>query len=87
MALAPDRASIKALEDALSAVLAAAGGNPPLPVVQRIRQGLASHAAVLEEMLAGFRLDDAVGQERDDPPVRGDVAGPAPDEAGGEDDV
>ena len=48
MALAPDRAAIKALEDALSAVLAAAGENPPQAVVRRIREGLASHAAALE---------------------------------------
>lgn len=45
------------------------------------------HAALLEEMLAGFRQDDAVSQERDDPPVGGDVARPAPDEAGREDDA
>lgn len=48
MALAPDRAAIKALEDALNAVLAAAGGNPPQAVVRRIREGLASHAVALE---------------------------------------
>ncbi|RVI62683.1 Eco29kI family restriction endonuclease [Sinorhizobium meliloti] len=45
------------------------------------------HAALLEEMLAGFRQDDAVSQERDEPPVGEDVAGPAPDEAGGADDA
>jgi hypothetical protein len=48
MALAPDRAAIKALEDALNAVLAAVGENPPQAVVRRIREGLASHAAALE---------------------------------------
>ena len=48
MALAPDRAAIKALEEALGAVLAAAGENPPQAVVRRIREGLASHAAALE---------------------------------------
>jgi Eco29kI restriction endonuclease len=48
MALAPDRAAIKALEDALSAVLAAAGGDPPPAVVRRIREGLAAHANALE---------------------------------------
>ncbi|WP_374368609.1 Eco29kI family restriction endonuclease [Dongia sp.] len=48
MALAPDRAALKALEDALNAVLAAAGDNPPQAVVRRIREGLASHAAALE---------------------------------------
>ncbi|MGR9556481.1 Eco29kI family restriction endonuclease (plasmid) [Rhizobium leguminosarum] len=48
MALAPDRAAIKALEDALAAVLAAAGDNPPQAVVRRIREGLATHADALE---------------------------------------
>lgn len=48
MALAPDRAAIKALEDALNAVLAAAGGDPPAAVVRRIREGLAAHATALE---------------------------------------
>lgn len=45
---APDGAAIKALEDALNAVLVAADGDPPRAVVKRIRQGLASHAAALE---------------------------------------
>jgi hypothetical protein len=45
VALAPDRAAIKALEDALAAVLSAAGSNPPQAVVRRIREGLAAHAA------------------------------------------
>jgi hypothetical protein len=48
MALAPDRAALKALEEALAAVLAAAGGNPPQSVVRRIREGLAAHAGALE---------------------------------------
>ncbi|NSZ66966.1 Eco29kI family restriction endonuclease [Agrobacterium tumefaciens] len=48
MAVLPDRAAIKALEDALNAVLAAAGENPPPAVVKRIREGLASHATALE---------------------------------------
>ncbi len=48
MALAPDRAAIKALEDALAAVLAAAGSNPPQAVVRRIREGLATHADAVE---------------------------------------
>lgn len=48
MALAPDRVAIKALEDALNAVLAAAGDNPPPAVIRRIREGLALHAAALE---------------------------------------
>lgn len=48
MALSPDRAAVKALEDALAAVLAAAGENPPQVVVRRIREGLASHASAVE---------------------------------------
>ena len=48
MAIAPDRAAIKALEDALTAVLAAAGSNPPQVVVRRIREGLAAHADAVE---------------------------------------
>jgi hypothetical protein len=48
MALASDRAAIKALEDALEAVLLAAGNNPPQAVVRRIREGLAAHADALE---------------------------------------
>jgi len=48
MAVLPDRAAIKALEDALNAVLAAAGENPPPAVVKRIREGLASHASAVE---------------------------------------
>ena len=48
MALAPDRAALKALEDALAAVLAAVGANPPKSVVRRIREGLAAHAEALE---------------------------------------
>ncbi len=48
MAIAPDRAAIKALEDALAAVLAAAGENPPPIVVRRIREGLAAHALAVE---------------------------------------
>lgn len=48
MALSPDRAAIKALEDALAGVLAASGDNPPQGVVRRIREGLASHAEAVE---------------------------------------
>lgn len=48
MALVPDRAAIKGLEDALAGVLAAAGENPPQAVVRRIREGLAGHADALE---------------------------------------
>jgi len=48
MAVAPDRAAIKALDDALAAVLAAAGGNPSQAVVRRIREGLAAHANEVE---------------------------------------
>lgn len=49
MALPPDRAAIKALEDALAGVLAAAGENPPQAVVRRIREGLAAHALAVED--------------------------------------
>ncbi|MBO9576593.1 MAG: Eco29kI family restriction endonuclease [Sphingobium sp.] len=48
MALSPDRAAIKALNEALDAVLAAAGDNPPQAVVRRIREGLAAHAGAVE---------------------------------------
>ncbi len=48
MALSPDRAAVKALEEALSGVLAAAGDNPPQVVVRRIREGLAAHANAVE---------------------------------------
>lgn len=48
MALSPDRAAITALRDALDAVLAAAGENPPQAVVRRIREGLAAHATAVE---------------------------------------
>ena len=48
MALAPDRAAIKALEEALNVVLAAAGSSPPPAVVRRIRDGLAAHADAVE---------------------------------------
>jgi hypothetical protein len=48
MALSPDRAAIKALEEALASVLAAAGDNPPQAVVRRIRESLAAHANAVE---------------------------------------
>lgn len=48
MALAPDRAAIKALEEALTAVLSAAGSNPPQAVIRRLREGLAAHADAVE---------------------------------------
>lgn len=48
MALSPDRAAIKALEDALAAVLAAAGDDPPQAVVRRIRDSLSMHADAVE---------------------------------------
>ena len=48
MALSPDRAAIKALQEALDAVLAAAGENPPQAVVRRLREGLAAHAEAVE---------------------------------------
>jgi hypothetical protein len=44
------------------------------------------HAALLEEMLAAFRQDDAPSKEDDTPPVGESVAGPEPNEAGGVDD-
>lgn len=44
------------------------------------------HAALLEEMLAGFRQDDHTQVEADEPPVGENAAGPEPDEAGGADD-
>ncbi|PWE31106.1 restriction endonuclease [Pararhodobacter marinus] len=43
------------------------------------------HAALLEEMLEGFRQEDAA-IESHTPPVGDDVEGPQPDEAGGADD-
>lgn len=48
MALSPDRAAIKALNEALEAVLAAVGESPPQVVVRRIREGLAAHAGAVE---------------------------------------
>ena len=48
MALAPDRAAIKALEDALAALLVAVGENPATAVIRRIREGLAAHANAVE---------------------------------------
>lgn len=48
MALAPDRSAVRALQDALDAVLAASGGDPPAAVVRRIREGLAAHAVAVE---------------------------------------
>jgi Eco29kI restriction endonuclease len=48
MALAPDRAAIKALEEALTAVLSAVGSDPPQAVVRRLREGLAAHADAVE---------------------------------------
>lgn len=47
MARTPDRA-IKALEDALEAVLATIGNNPTPSIVRRIRNGLTAHAQALE---------------------------------------
>ena len=45
------------------------------------------HAALLEEMIAGFRQDDApTGVDDDVPPVGEGVPGPELDEAGGADD-
>jgi hypothetical protein len=44
------------------------------------------HAALLEEMLAGFRQGEGLDEEEVPPPVGDGIAGPTPDEAGGEDD-
>lgn len=44
------------------------------------------HAELLEEMLAGFRQDDAPLADSDVPPVGDDAAGPEAGEAGGADD-
>lgn len=48
MAQSADRVAIQALEDALDAVLSAAGNNPSAAVVRRIREGLAFHAEAVE---------------------------------------
>lgn len=48
MALPPDRVAIKALTDALQAVLSTVGDNPPVVVVRRIRQSLSAHADAVE---------------------------------------
>lgn len=48
MTIPPDRAALARLEEALKAVLAAAGPNPPPAVVRRIRDGLAAHAKSVE---------------------------------------
>lgn len=48
MARAPDRVALKALEDALDAVLATVGNDPSPTVVRRIREGLAAHAEAVE---------------------------------------
>ncbi len=48
MALTPDRAALKALEDALAAVVAATEGNPAPAVVRRIRDALSAHATAVE---------------------------------------
>lgn len=63
----------------------------PEQIGQRITETLErvpvrrSHAALLEEMLEGFRQEDAA-VETNTPPVGDDVEGPQPDEAGGADD-
>ena len=53
--------------------------------LQRVPARL-DHAALLEEMLEGFRQDDLVSRESEEPPVGEEAAGPAPDEAGGAED-
>lgn len=63
----------------------------PDQITQRIEQTLErvpvrrDHAALLEEMLEGFRQEDAA-VETHTPPVGDDAEGPQPDEAGGADD-
>ena len=52
MPMPEDKAALAALEDALNAVLRAAGNNPPAVVVKRIREGLAAHALSLEQARA-----------------------------------
>jgi hypothetical protein len=52
MPMPADKAALAALEDALSAVLRAAGDSPPSAVVKRIREGLAAHARLLESARA-----------------------------------
>ena len=65
----------------------------PNEIEQRIERTLQrvparlDHAELLEEMLTGFRQDDAVSQERDEPPVGENMTGPSPDEAGDADDA
>ncbi|WP_262690599.1 Eco29kI family restriction endonuclease [Kordiimonas aestuarii] len=49
MALAPDRVALKALEKALSDLVAAVGEDPPAAVVRRIRKGLSAHSEAIEE--------------------------------------
>lgn len=48
MALAPDRAATKALEDALAVVVSTVGNNPSETIVRRIRKSLAAHAQAVE---------------------------------------
>src|SRR4051794_20719124 len=48
MAVAPDRAKLNALDEALKDVLAVAGENSTQAVVRRIRDGLAAHAKSVE---------------------------------------
>ena len=63
----------------------------PDQIEQRIEETLGKvpvrrdHAALLEEMLEGFRQEDAVVEE-DTPPIGNDAEGPQPDEAGGDDE-
>jgi hypothetical protein len=62
----------------------------PLEIAARIDAVLAKspprkdHAALLEEMLAGFRQGDAV-KEEEISPVGDEASGPDPEEAGDED--
>lgn len=52
MPTSADKTALLALQDALSAVLRAAGDSPPPAVVKRIREGLAAHARSLESARA-----------------------------------
>ena len=70
MALTPDRAAVKALEDALAAVLATVGTDPSPAVVRRIREGLAAHADAVE---GSERLHVVTGRRRQLNVERGDV--------------
>jgi hypothetical protein len=64
----------------------------PAQIEQKIAETLLKyparkdHAALLEEMLGGFRQDDGLVEVDDVPPVGADAEGPEPDEAGEDDE-